>query len=409
MEPISRRSALRLAGGAAGASGVAGVSLLGGGSLLDPASAAGGRKIKATLNQASFRPGEVMRLRVSELLRPGRKIQVVDSTGLRWKRIARSGNRQVWTATAQRNGVGTVTVRVQWPDGRVVGNRHYRDRVTYRVAGPTTGVTTGAALIGMSAPSGEWDQRVREVGAGIAARRIFADLGSGATSQIDLVEAAHTAGMLPVISYKVGGDVAGAVSGKYNAVAEQAATRLASYGLPTAVTFWHEPNPDMTGAEYAAASRQLLPIFRRGELRVGPILNGWLLDRQQDVFASYCPEDLFGLWDWFGIDTYESGTMSSPGDNKPADRIPALQAFLTARGHDLPLGVGEYNGYSGQTIGAAGEALMATPNVWFGCLWNSSGGKGIPLSGDRLAAFQSTLADPRSAAPRVSADDRRSI
>ena len=138
MEPISRRSALRLAGGAAGASGVAGVALLGGGSLLDPASAAGGRKIKARLNRATFRPGEVMRLRVTELLRPGRKIQVVDSTGLRWKRIARSGNRQVWTATAQRNGVGTVHVRVLWPDGRAVRNRHYRDQVTYRVAGPTT-------------------------------------------------------------------------------------------------------------------------------------------------------------------------------------------------------------------------------------------------------------------------------
>ena len=163
------------------------------------------------------------------------------------------------------------------------------------------------------------------MGAGLAARRIFADLASGATSQIKLVEAAHAAGMLPVISYKVGGDVAGAVSGRYNAVAEQAATKLASYGLPTAVTFWHEPNPDMSRREYAAASRQLLPIFKRGELRVGPILNGWLLDRQQDVFASYCPEDLFGLWDWFGIDTYEAGTMSSPGDDKPADRIPALR------------------------------------------------------------------------------------
>ena len=74
----------------------------------------------------------------------------------------------------------------------------------------------------------------------------------------------------------------------------------------------------------------------------------------------------------------------------------------------MPLGVGEYNGYSAATIGAAGEALMSTPNVWFGCLWNSTGGKGLTLTGDRLAAFQATLADPRSAAPRVSGDDRRS-
>ena len=71
---------------------------------------------------------------------------------------------------------------------------------------------------------------------GLAARRIFADLANGATSQIKLVEEAHAAGMLPVISYKVGGDVAGAVNGEFNAVAEQAAAKLASYGRPTAVS-----------------------------------------------------------------------------------------------------------------------------------------------------------------------------
>jgi hypothetical protein len=165
------------------------------------------------------------------------------------------------------------------------------------------------------------------------------------------------------------------------------------------VTFWHEPSPDLTAAQYAAASKQLLPIFKQGELRVGPLLNGWLLDNQQALFASYCPDELFELWDWFGIDTYESGTMDKPGTHKPADRIPAMVRFLQSRGYDLPLGVGEYNGYSAETISAAGEALLSTPNVWFGCLWNSSGGKGVPLSGDRLDAFQATLADTRSAEP----------
>jgi hypothetical protein len=255
----------------------------------------------------------------------------------------------------------------------------------------------------MSSPVGVWDQRVAEVGAGLAARRIFADLGSGATSQLKLVEQAHAAGLLPVISYKVGGDAAGAASGKFDAVAEQAATRLAAFGLPTAVSFWHEPYGDMTGAEYIAASKRLLPIFKRGELRVGPLLNGWLLDRQVSTFASFTDDELFGLWDWFGIDTYESGTMESPGANKPAHRIPAMASFLQSRGHgDMPMGVGEYNGYSAETIAAAGEALMSTPNVWFGCMWNSTEGKGLTLTGERLAAFRSTLADSRSAGPRAS-------
>ncbi|HRI95996.1 MAG TPA: hypothetical protein PLZ93_10305, partial [Nocardioides sp.] len=236
---------------------------------------------------------------------------------------------------------------------------------------------------------------------GLAARRIFADLGAGATSQLKLVEQAHADGMLPVISYKTAGDAAGAASGRFNAVAEQAAARLASYNLPTAVTFWHEPYGDMDGARYAAASKQLVPIFKRGQLKVGPLLNGWLLDNKLSTFASFAPDELLGLWDWFGIDTYESGTMSAPGKNKPADRVPKMAAFLKSRGAGhLPLGVGEYNGYSGTTIAAAGEALMATPNVWFGCMWNSTGGKGNVLTGERLTAFQRTLADPRSAAPR---------
>ena len=216
--------------------------------------------------------------------------------------------------------------------------------------------SVGAALIGMSSPASVWDARVAEVGAGLKARRIFADLAGGPTSQIKLVEQAHAAGMLPVISYKVGGDAAGAAAGGFNAVAEQAAAKLASYGKPTAVTFWHEPYGDLSGEQYAAASRQLLPIFKRGELRVGPILNGWLLDNKVADFASFCPDDLFDVWDWFGIDTYESGTMESPGAGKPADRIPALVSYLQSRGQDLPIGIGEYNGYSAETIAAAGAA-----------------------------------------------------
>ena len=265
-----------------------------------------------------------------------------------------------------------------------------------RHLGPRSVIATGTTLVGMSAPRGVWSERVQAVGPGLGARRIFADLASGADSQIKLVEQAHAAGMLPVISYKVGGDIAGAASGRFDAVAAKAAEKLASYDKPTAVAFWHEPYGDMTGAQYAAASRRLLPILRRGKLRVGPILNGWLLDNKRSDFAAFCPDELFGLWDWFGIDTYESGTMAAPGSRKPAGRIPALRSYLASRGHaKLPIGVGEYNGYSAASIRDAGEALFSTSDVWFGCVWNSTGGKGWELTGDRLAAFRETLADPR--------------
>ncbi|MGI8523670.1 MAG: hypothetical protein ACR2K3_10240 [Nocardioides sp.] len=248
----------------------------------------------------------------------------------------------------------------------------------------------------MSAPSGVWAERVSAVGPGLGARRIFANLAQGPTSQLHLVEQAHAAGLLPVISYKLGGDAAGAAAGKFNAAAQQAAAHLASFDKATAVCVWHEPYGDMNGDRYAAITKQLLPIFRRNKVRVGPLLNGWLLNQNQSSFASYCPEELFGYWDWFGIDTYESGTVSNPGEAKPAPRIPALYQYLKSRGHgDLPIGVGEYNGYSGATIAAVGDALLTTPNVWFGCVWNVTGGRNYALTGDRLAAFRATLADAR--------------
>lgn len=260
-------------------------------------------------------------------------------------------------------------------------------------------VAARTPLIGMSSPARLWDQRVREVGPGLTARRIFADLAKGPSSQMRIVEAAHADGMLPVISYKVGGDIAGAVNGKYNAVAEQAAAELASYGKPTAVTFWHEPHNDMTTRQYVAASEQLLPIFKRGKLRVGPILNGFLLDNQRATFDEYCPDALFAIWDWVGIDTYQLGSPSAPGKRNPADRIYALADYVKARGYAHPLGVGEYNGFSAEAIAAAGEALLSTPNVWFGCVWNSELERNFVLTGERLNAFQKTLADPRSADP----------
>jgi hypothetical protein len=246
-----------------------------------------------------------------------------------------------------------------------------------------------------------WDTRVAEVGPGIAARRIYADLANGPTHQIRAIEAAHAAGMLPVISYKCGGDIAGAINGAYNSVADAAAVRLASYGRPTAVSFWHEPNGDLTPEQHVAAQKQILPFFKRGFLKVGPIHNGFLLDNQVSKFAAYTPDEMFAIWDYVAVDTYEGGTAAAPGARKPADRMYALSTYLKNRGYaNMPIGVGEYSGYSAATIAAAGEALLSLPNVWFGCIWNSAASTDWVLTGDRLTAFQRTLADPRSADPR---------
>ncbi len=252
-------------------------------------------------------------------------------------------------------------------------------------------LATGVPHFGMSAPVDQWDRALASVGAGVTSRRIFADLGLGANNQLSLVASAHRAGLLPVISYKVGGDVEGAIAGKFDAVAAEAAAHLASFDKPTAVTFWHEPHGNMTPAQYVAASRRILPAFKIGHLKVGPLLNGWLLDAQVGVFESYTSAELFALWDWFGLDTYESGTITNPGPAKPATRIRAARSFLDARGINLPLGIGEYNGYSAQSIFDVSAALLNTRDVWFGCLWNASGGKGHALEGERLYAYSRSL------------------
>ena len=377
---LSRRDALRLFGAGLGVAAVGSTAT----GMLAPAWAAGAR-VTATMDKTAYLRGEVMSLSITDDLVRRRSTTVTDSSGHSWAKVSDNGERQVWQATAAHRGAVVVTCTVT----RLSNSVSFTATTGYRVL-------NGSTLIGMSSAASVWAQRVAEVGTGLAARRIFADLGAGALDQIDLVEQAHEAGFMPVISYKVGGNAAGAASGSFNAVAEKAAARLDSYGLPTTVTYWHEPHGDLSPAQFVAGNKQLLPAFQRGRVKVGPFLNGWLLDRQVPTFASYCPDELFGLWDWFGIDTYESGTMEAPGAVKPAHRIPKLADYVASRGFGHRLGIGEYNGYSAATIEAAGEAILSEPKVWFGCMWNSTIGKGYTLTGDRLAAFRRTLADPRA-------------
>ena len=262
-------------------------------------------------------------------------------------------------------------------------------------------------VIGMSAPKAEWSNRVAEVGtSGLKARRIFADLGSGAQHQSTLIEQAVSAGMLPVVSYKVGGDIAGAANGTFDAVATQAANYLASFAVPMSVTIWHEPMGDMSGAQFVAMQNRLVPKFKGvGQLKVGPILNGFLLTQpnQQpgqgvDEFTTFTSPTLMNLWDWFGIDTYQPGTITSPNnDVMPVDRLYKLMDWLADQGHPAkPVGVGEFNGFSAAAIQGMCEGLLSIPNVWFGCVWNVDEARAGILTGDRLTAYKVAKADARA-------------
>jgi hypothetical protein len=255
----------------------------------------------------------------------------------------------------------------------------------------------------MAAAPGTWDQRLAEVGPGLTARRIFANLGRGPDSQIRKVEEAHRAGLLPVISYQTGGDGPGAAAGRYNAVAAKAADRLQSFGKPAAVVFWHEPHnePNLSPAQFVQANKQLMPIFKaRSQLSTGCFLNGFLLDNLQSTFGTYCPDSLAkgGYWDWMGMDVYQYGTLSTPRTPWPGDRISLLSNYTARRGINLPLAIGEYNGFTYSSIYDCGQKFLGDSRYWLSCMWNSNGERaGAVLSGDRLRAFRQTLADPRAA------------
>lgn len=351
-----------------------------------PVGAANYPEVTLSLDKPAYEVGETMTLTTEDNLTTAiRTWTVSDTSGTVWTKVSQDDNGSVWTAVATKTSGGTVTATLvrQWDKATDSASVDYTVNVPKKV-------------IGMSAPASEWNTRIAEVGPGVKARRIFADLTSTGSSQLNLITDAHNAGMMPIVSYKVP-NVNTAISGGYDAWAELAAQQLEAFDKTTAVVIWHEPRGDMTPAQYVALQERLVPIFQRGKLKVGPILNGWLLDNRVAEFKSFTSPNLLNLWDWVGMDTYESGTITSPGTQKPAMRVPALVNFLAAEGHpEKQIGVGEYNGFSAQSIADMGEALLSTEQVWFGAVWNSTGGLGVTLSGDRLQAFKDTLADPRA-------------
>ncbi|UFN45974.1 DNRLRE domain-containing protein [Nocardioides okcheonensis] len=252
-------------------------------------------------------------------------------------------------------------------------------------------------VIGMSAPTNLWAQRIQEVGAqGVTARRIFADLSASGSSQLPLIRETIADGMMPVISYKVP-DPAALANGSYDTWLSTLRSQLTGLGAPVTATFWHEPNGDMDPAVFRAASLKFFNLVDAPSIAVGPILNGWLLDRRVSDFAAFTDATLLNKWEFVAVDSYQNGTAAAPGDLLPARAVPLLASWMDSVGHpNKPLGLGEYNGHTAQAVAEAGESILSTPELWFGLAWNSTAGAYSPLVGDRITAFQRTKADPRA-------------
>lgn len=287
--------------------------------------------------------------------------------------------------TRQETAAQIAEIQSQLDGVRAEYAEHLKTHIPVPPPPPPPSVDT--AIIGMSSPRAVWDERVQQVGPGLGARRIFGDLTDSGTSQADIIREAIRDGLIPVISYK-------GVPSASNLAA--VGSFLRSLNTTLTATYWHEPYGDMTGAVYVARATQFVDAIQSDNIHVGPFLNGWLLDRQVATFKSFTSPYLLNKWKFMGIDTYEEGTIENPGEIKPADRIPKLHQFMKDNGiPNKPVVIGEYNGYSYETIKEAGDAILDLPNTWIGCMWNSTIGKGHTLTGDRLTAFKETLADPR--------------
>jgi hypothetical protein len=277
-------------------------------------------------------------------------------------------------------------------------------------AAPVVAVSSSAATtpttvrIGMSAPAGEWSNRLSETGS-LDARRIFGDLSSP-TSAINLATSEVAAGRFPIVSFKVpSNDWAGVAAGKYDTQLRAVTTKLAALKGPSFVTLHHEPTGDGTPADYSAMLAHALPILGApANVSAGPIVNGfWWSNGSQGLtdaeIAQWLPTSVLRVSEVVAADTYQGGTTAKPGEN--AGVKIANMSKWAARVGVAHLGIGEYNGLDGPSITAAGNAVLADPRFSFAAAFDSNvnnrAGVSWQLTGDRLTAFKATIAKSRAA------------
>jgi len=261
-------------------------------------------------------------------------------------------------------------------------------------------------IIGMSTEPGAYDDLLTRVGPdGVEARRIyFPDItadGRGAAFQNDLLMDTINSGQMPVISYKVK-SISGLINGSYDAALDATREYLNGLGVQVTATFWHEPHGDMAPADFRAASQRFVDHMKAPNVAVGPILNGWLLDSATNTakFETYMDNTLLTAWDFVAVDTYQDGTNASPGTKMPGRAVTLLAAMLDRKGFpDKPIGVGEYNGLTADTVKSAGEIMLSTPEVWFALLWSgvgNSSGTDWSMDDADVSAYKLTKDDNRA-------------
>jgi hypothetical protein len=248
------------------------------------------------------------------------------------------------------------------------------------------------AKLGMSAPAGSWDQRVKEVGSGLQARRIF--LGSF-TASLNLPTQACRAGMYPVISFKTGSYTWGQVArGKADAKLRSLARKLAALPCNVFAAVHHEPAKDGTPRAWSRMQAHALPLLgkHRG-VKVGVIANGWWWSRghhrlTKAQIRKWIPRSVIRVSDVIAADTYQSSVTGEEASVK----MRRMAHWARNVGGVKALGIGEFNSPTAIGITHAVGRLAAEPLFAWGCVWNTNLGFARVLTGARLTAFRKALA-----------------
>jgi hypothetical protein len=260
---------------------------------------------------------------------------------------------------------------------------------------PTATASGAKALLGMSAPVTFWDQRVSEVGPGLQARRLFF---TGFDASLGKATDTCNAGMYPVMSFKTGSYTwAQVAAGSADAALRTLATKLAALPCDVFVAIHHEPAGDGAAADWAAMQVHALPILggaAGGKIEVGVIGNGWWFSPSSQgltdsEIAAYITPGVKAVSDVIASDTYQMTSTSE----EAAPKITGMAAWARRTGGVKALGLGEFNAATAVAITNATDALAADPMYAWGCLWNADLNTVTVLSGDRLVAFKTALAN----------------
>ena len=247
----------------------------------------------------------------------------------------------------------------------------------------------------MSAPVQFWDERVREVGPGLQARRLF--FTSFDASLAKATEAC-AAGMYPVMSFKTGAySWSQVATGNADAALRALATRLTALPCDVFVAIHHEPAKDGVPADWAALQVHALPMIGGalgGKIKVGVIGNGWWFSPSNKglsdaEIAAYITPAVKAASDVIASDTYQM----TEGSEEAAPKIIGMAEWARRTGGVRALGLGEFNAATPAAITNATNALAADPMYAWGCLWNPDLNTVHILSGDRLVAFKAALAN----------------